>query len=361
MKKILLSFVIGVTALFFVTGNVQAITITPSFQDIPGFPGSAATLLTLYNTEIGSDVNAELSKYQDQKDLAKGFANANIYSAQAATFQGYQNYSLFAITAGVMVGVQAPSIKPSYYDEIGDDLEEKGDIDAGVGAGVSFFNLGINAGFIMKDLYLNLKFGSIKFKPADEVEIKNTLIGIGANYGLIKGGDIGWGFLKWRGLSIGTGFLYHKSEVDVTIELDSYRSSTDLSGIGLGGYFLYADPSITLGVETTTYTIPFDITTSVRLLWFLNVTLGAGVDFSFGNSDIIIMSAGGLRVSNGITNYPVGSLLIDGSTRDVAPSFIRPRVMAGIGFNLWMVKIDIPVIYYPATGAAVGLTAGVVW
>lgn len=39
--------------------------------------------------------NSALSKFSDQTDLARGFANANAYSSHAGTIQGYQNYDLF--------------------------------------------------------------------------------------------------------------------------------------------------------------------------------------------------------------------------------------------------------------------------
>jgi hypothetical protein len=35
--------------------------------------------------------------------------------------------------------------------------------------------------------------------------------------------------------------------------------------------------------------------------------------------------------------------------------------MGALGFNILMVKIEVPVVYYPEAGAAVGLTIGVVF
>ncbi len=35
--------------------------------------------------------------------------------------------------------------------------------------------------------------------------------------------------------------------------------------------------------------------------------------------------------------------------------------MAGIGLNIFLVKIEMPVVYYPQSGAAFGLTASIVF
>ena len=89
-----------------ITGDCPILTI-PAYSITLGVIGD-----DLYDQFMIAlnDANAELAKYDDQDKLATGFANANMYSTNAATQQGYPNYSLFAITTGVMVGAQAPTI-----------------------------------------------------------------------------------------------------------------------------------------------------------------------------------------------------------------------------------------------------------
>lgn len=300
-----------------------------------------------------------LAKYKDQDKLARGFANANAYASQAATFQGYQNYSIFAISTGVMAGVQLPSLSKSYYDDIDKKLENEGDLYAGVGAGAAFVNFGVNAGFITPGLYLSAKFGSFTVKPDDDSKVKNTLVGVGINYNLVDGTGLS-GFFRWRGLSLGTGFLYNKSNVDYSVKVDKQIESFDAAGY-TGNLIL--DPTVNLGLDVTTYTIPLDIVTSFQMLWLLNLTFGAGVDFTFGNSDIVLSSNGNVDVEFSSASIAVtpGTVVIDGSTKNIKPSFVRPRLMTGIGFNFGPLKVDVPVYWYIATGAAVGVTVGIVW
>jgi hypothetical protein len=317
--------------------------------------------------------NQELAKYHDQSDLAKGFGNANAYAAQAGTLQGYQDYDIFAVTTGVMIGAQLPSSDRKYYDDLDKKVKDKGDLYAGVGLAWSIINVGVNAGFLYPGLYLNAKFGYFSNDSlVDNLSVKTTLVGLGANYTWLQTKSLLAGFLKWRGVSFGTGFLYNRNEVDFKIELDPIRESVPIDLASVGGPnpmpgWVVIDPTILLGIKSNTYTIPFDVTTSVRLLWFLNFNLGLGIDFTYGSTDIKVKSHGSAYADipdyggASITSTP-GNITVDGSTKNKKPSWIRERITTGIGFNIACVKIDVPVIIYPFDSAlAVGVTAGVVW
>ncbi|MBN2039741.1 MAG: hypothetical protein JW864_06850 [Spirochaetes bacterium] len=387
MKSVAKIFIILALFCFTVTPSVYAITVSGSAPTVTvtidgadATQNAAATLALQTALDAAflaarTEANLELNKYDDQPKLAKGFANANIYAAQAATHQGFQDYSLFAVTTGIMFGVQLPSSDPGYYDKIDQKIEDEGDLYAGVGTGLSIANVGINAGFLYPGLYLSAKFGTIKLDGdsfSDDMEgstMKSTLFAIGANYSWISTKSFLAGLVKWRGVSFGTGFLYNKNEIDVEVDVDPIDQP--ISGVSAGPHTLSGtltmDPSIILGIHSSTYTIPFDVTTSVRLLWVLNFNLGAGIDFNFGSTDIIIRSDG--SVTADIEDNPnvdiamdPGTVSIDGSTKDEKPSFVHARITTGIGLNILPVKIDIPVIIYPFDSAvAVGLTAGVVW
>jgi hypothetical protein len=369
-------------------GNAPYVnSITISGFGIYNAGGGPGTLVDDLNTTISSafanaelNANNDLAKYHDQKDLAKGFGNANAYAAQAGTLQGYQDYDIFAVTTGIMVGAQLPSSDKDYYDDLDKKIKDKGDLYAGVGMGVSLINFGLNAGFIYPGLFLNAKFGYFSNSSlVDNLSVKTTLVGIGANYSWIKTTSLLAGFFKWRGISFGTGFLYNRNKVDYKIDLDPISQSITPINTAAAPYNLpggptiagniIIDPSIDLGIKTNTYTVPFDVTTSVRLLWFLNLNLGLGIDFTYGSTDIIVKSHGSVRTD--IPNPPnpnismdvtPGTVTVDGSTKDKKPSWVRERITTGVGFNIAAVKIDVPVIIYPFDSAfAVGLTAGIVW
>lgn len=327
------------------------------------------------------DANVLLAKYNDQEKIARGCANANAYASRAATHQGYQDYSIFAITSGAMIGVQLPSMDPDYYtniDKVQDEVEEEGDLYTGIGLGVSYINAGIHGGFLnpyLWDFYFNISFGYLRIDGdslSDELSDSNatsTLLGMGVSYSLINTRKILQGVVTWRGISFSTGLYYNNTQIDFKIEMEPplYEEiSYEFSPAQTITANAILDPSFTLDIDVETYTIPLEVNTSVKVLSVLNFNLGAGVDFNFGSSKIEIGAAG--ETTTDITNDPditgtvnPGTLTICGETRTIDPSLISGRIMTGIGFNILPVKIDIPVTLYFDSGFAVGLTVGLVW
>ncbi len=258
MKKI--KFVSLMVSLFFsMSASAGKVTITTpilptvttpysSLNDIMPLIIDAALNQLIY----GPDGIAEtIGKYGYTPKLAEGFSNANAYAASAGTIQGYQNYSLFSISTGVMVGIQAPSLHPSDYkfSEIRRKIENEGDVYTGASAGVCLLNLGIKADFLVPDLYFNIKFGTLHVKPMAELDVKSTMVGFGVNYALVKAhnvfGDETWvrreligGLAKWRGLSVGAGFIYSNNRVAFKMDkVSSDDIKQDFSAAG-GGYTL---------------------------------------------------------------------------------------------------------------------------
>ncbi len=90
MKRLLIMTMILVFVSAMLQGYAATITGTAPYLTISGFN------LTNLNNEIESQfntaiaqANVDLAPYQDQEKLAIGFANANAYSTNTATQQGY--------------------------------------------------------------------------------------------------------------------------------------------------------------------------------------------------------------------------------------------------------------------------------
>ncbi len=357
------------------------------------FPGLKAFFEGKMNAEVKTafdstiyNANAKMQGFNSQKDLAQAMANANVYSANSASLQGYQNYSLFAVSTGFMLGVQAPSLDPKAYETMPEDVKEKGDVYLGVGAGFSYLNVGINCGkFLLPNLYLNLKYGGMSTDLGD-VSLDFRVMGIGASYAILQPKSF-VGLVKWRGVSASTGFYMQTDKIKMTIEPDKFKTDAHfreaiLSGstgqdsldkeailteMGYGPGTADAEVSIspvfTMGLDVSTYTIPLEVNTAVALLWgIININAGVGVDMNFGTADIILKGESDADItgnSNKVTFDPA-NVTVDGSSSN-GPSFLRPRVMTGVGLGMGPVKIDIPLLYYFNSGLAVGITAAVVW
>jgi hypothetical protein len=400
-KKIISVAVVGVIGAISngksldISGNAPVLTIAPgnpasSIPQVETFRTSLnATLKTTFDNTLDT-ARKNLKGFKSQKNLAEGFGNANAYSMNSATLQGFQNYSLFAVATGLMVGVQAPSTSLSYYSKIGDEITKNGDLYAGLGVGFTYLNIGVNAGFLMPGLYVNAKYGAQERKFGD-FSLDFSVMGFGVNYRILDTKSL-IGIIKWRGISLGSGFYMQSDKLNMAVTPDTIKNAIPFGKNLLGETTgaagsperiadstaranfltqlgLSTDPSINLvpsfdmGLDVSTMTIPLDAVTAVSVLWGLfNVTAGVGIDLNFGSNKIVLVGTGKTDIKTDTTkaSFAPAKVVIDGSST-AGPSFARMRFMTGLGLGLGPVKLDIPVIYYPASGMAFGLTAAVVW
>ncbi|MBF0227929.1 MAG: hypothetical protein HQK76_21000 [Desulfobacterales bacterium] len=352
-------------------------------------PNYSNSIQSAFNN-LTKAVEDELAKYGTQKKLARGFANANSYAVQAGSHHSYANYDLFAITTGVLFGVQAPSIDSKYYENFSDKIVDEGDLYSGLAGAISYVNIGLNGKiFGIDKFYFSLRYGGANSLIDDQIEdvsddlgdieLNADSFGIGVNYNLLEPRNLGMNIIKWRGFSIGTGFFYNKFNISFTPKLDKQIEKIYYSDIYVDqstnqsiGYSLNSvlevDPSAKLNIKTSTYTIPIELITSVQLLWLLNFSVGAGIDMVFGKADIKVtadtLSSVSAKENNNllyVTTISPYTISADGSTLGEKPTFFHPKLMLGFGLNLGPAKIDIPVTYYFDTGASVGITVGIVW
>jgi hypothetical protein len=331
-----------------------------------------------------------LKPYSNQDQMALGFANANVASAQSATMQGYQGYKIFAVTTGLMVGGQLPTLDTSVLTGLLEEMEKDPDLYVGAAPSVAFLNVGVNAGKLvgifnpdvgdkLKNLYFNVKFGVVSYTYAmnnSSIVMNTGNFGFGVNYQLLAHSpSILGGLFMWRGINLATGINYQTNAIsyDTTFGTVKQTYSTDVS------YATYTKtvkavlsvvPEVSLGINVSTFSIPLEASTSAQLLWLANVNLGIGADLAFGSSSITATGKSPIKIDSitlddnsilGDSTVTDGSVAIDASTTGIAPSLFRPRISGGLGLNLGPVKVDVPVYYYFNYGFAAGLSLGFVW
>ena len=342
--------------------------------------------------KIKTDSETQLSKYGSQTKLGEGFGNANVYSAQSGTLQGYQGYKTFAVMGGLLVGAQLPSFDPNQVTKMFESMQTNPDIYAGLAPSVTYLNVGINAetvfglfnknlGKTLKNFYFNVKGGGLNqtfdIDSSTKLVMASTTFGIGANYQFLPSSpSIMFGLFKWRGLNFGTGFNYQANKIDFTLTMAKITQSMPITSFTSNGVTVNPEatfsvkPKVNVGVEMNTFSIPLEATTSVQLLWLSNINFGVGADLVFGSTTIKAIVDSPLNIDSfttGLTGTGVtasttpGKVTIDASTKNVAPSLVRARIMTGFGLQAGPVKIDMPIYYYLASGLAFGLSAGIVW
>jgi len=353
----------------FLTGMTFAVDIevtTPHFTDTTGsYPEI---------DELNELIENSFSKYQDLisstldflpssfANFAKAFANTTVFTSDGASQRSYEGYKTFSFTVGFMGAIQIPKGFTAGEGGVGLDLI-KNNMDMGLGLDLQIINaqLGINTSkFLLDGLYLGLKFSMfdtnwIKTIDLSGFSFKTMSFGINASYQLIKQKRLLGNIFIWRGLSLGTGVIWQNTSFGImpSLAIDENISFGDIS--------MNICPVFQLGIDTNTCIIPIEAITSMRLLWFLNASLGAGFDIAFGRSSISPQAS--INVTD--VSLPPGVYMDTSPTLkcgiggESAPSLFNVKIMASAGFNFGPVVIDIPFSYYfMNNGYSLGITFG---
>ncbi|MDR2923907.1 MAG: hypothetical protein LBU85_11290 [Treponema sp.] len=345
--------------------------------------GTAPTGEASINSSLESAFNDFLTKLNKQiKDvfpnspdkLLRAMGNSSVYASHGATTRGYNGYKTFSATFGSMIGFQLPQDIFSFIQDGFDMsvLEKEGDINLGISPNMINFNAGLSLGafkaipeklgILKRDsIYFGLRVGYFNL-PANLIEYfsySNLTLGLTLNYQIVPSVNLA-GLVTWRGVNLGSGFIYNGSKVSIIMPMGSTVEANieDASNNTIGT--IKIDPKISNDLNTNTYTIPLEATTAIKLVIF-NIPFGIGADLTFGKTSL------GLGVASPIKtdfNNPSTQTTTDGSISIKAeasnsPSVFNFKIMTGFGIAAGPVIIDIPLTFYPIDkGYSVGVTIG---
>lgn len=340
MKKIILTL-----AAVFMSLNMLAATV--SVQNTSGNGSLDGAFTSLGNTLNGS--GSAVAFLGGQDELATGLADTAHFATQSTSLMLFQNYDLFAISVGGGAAVASEGSLPDFLAKLSED-----DAYGGV-SGMASVNIGINLGLFVDNLYMNILFGGFPETPFGELTTKSSMFGVGFNYKLMDDGGSPLGGMKWRGISLGTGFYYASQEASYTADIS--RTAT-----GSGATDVYFEPELDITTKQTVYVIPVEATTSFRALWILDIGVGAGADIAFGSSSIDVQGTAPIRL---VTNdSQVGyATLQNADTKDGSPSVFKGKLLFGAGLSFGPVKLSANVAWYvyPVYSAYGGLSTSFVW
>ena len=386
-------------------------------SDIDGYESDINSRIRGQVDAVADEANGELSGLGNLDPLANAFADSGVYASNVATLRSYTDYRSFYLAAGTDVGVQFPKVDLSgggETDPVALLGEEFASGNAGVGVAWQTWALalGLNLDFLVDGLYASAKYGSIDVQGLETetgtVDVQSSSIGAFVNYQII-GGFWPRSPIRFRGVSIGAGAIRHTSSVGLDIPLgdfvdDGFKTDLPTGGQSDGGILpdeidaalstkgtgaydenyvnadslgtVFLEPTARLGISNQAFTVPIEVATALRLLWFFDFSLGAGVDLTFGgNSEVVLGGQGDAAISgyiDGESKYLTtngGSLVLE-KTGDGKAAFINPRITFGTAINLGPLKIDFPFAWYiPVGGAAefkgnglsAGMNIGLLW
>lgn len=267
------------------------------------------------------EVNAELPQEGPDR-LMQGMANTSVMASKGIgkDYASYMNMYLIGAGAGVSVDQQ--------YDSTIDSEISGGGAALGVVVGSTAKNLGFQsfAGLDPKRVGIYTNFMRykhnqiIKSNPGSESNLAADLFNLGVHfrYDWIDGS--GDPMLGWGGLKLHWGYDYNETTIVFQNDLDKNINLIDIDN-GSGATATIAGKitgSPQYEVKSQTHSIPLEISTDVRFLYFMTLYGGLGTDINYGKA-----------TGKGLLNGNVSPLACNG-TACVGVTDLKVQVQANL-------------------------------
>ena len=203
-----------------------------------------------------------------------------------------------------------------------------------------------NQAFAMTDPITKVDFGMKYYSLMGQYKVINKI-------DLPKIPVIG-GIIRWGGLDFTSGLqlsnVYANVEISKNIDrcLSNDPATATDSTCALGGVMDLRDMKVATntkaGLNFTTYSVPLELSTSLRLFWFFTFFAGGAVDLNFGNSTIdakptaVVQSDLKNQFNGGSTVHFSANADADLGNSSV-PDMITNRIFGGLQLNLTLLKI----------------------
>ncbi|MCX5742818.1 MAG: hypothetical protein NT062_10010 [Proteobacteria bacterium] len=164
--------------------------------------------------------------------------------------------------------------------------------------------------------------------------LDGSLLTLGAHvqYHLVRA--TGPGSVRWTGVQATTGLEYASWVVGTATggSIESHfiaKSPTSQASIHMSS-------TGTLDVDTTTVSVPLELTTGVRLLDALVLYTGGGLDLTAGSSTVVAQLTSQLSINK--DKIPIGTAVITGSGSN-SPSAVTVHGLAGLEIHTRRVRV----------------------
>ncbi|MFO1479618.1 MAG: hypothetical protein U1F40_05400 [Turneriella sp.] len=328
----------------------------PIFAAVQTLTGNGLTL-TYNDTNCGAGVSASdcntimrtaFDKTAGQFQLP-GLKDYLSYmsTAQSVTTKGHgvdytTNPSLFVVGVSGGMGIE---VGEKSLSEAAQSYKNSGSVPA-FGTAFQFSAMGgINLGAIkslpafgpvdLKRLTVYAHAGALDITSlvsVDGLNIRSNQFGLHGKYKVIESKSLGFGTLNWGGFDLISGLTVANNTI-------KYQKNFDAQTSGSG---TISDPAISIaptGSITTSNSavaIPFEVATSVRVLYVLSLFGGTGIDLNFGRSSVE-MDVRSLSVTSTVagttTNLTDASIKLNASESS-GGRFGDVRFFGGMAINL---------------------------
>ncbi len=313
--------------------------------------------------KVENEINKDLPS-APPKRLMEGMADSSVAAGKGIGSDYASDMDVFLIGAGMGLGADLEKDKTTDSDLSG----------VGVAPGLI---VGMNLSWMDSKSFLgmdtdrlNIYFNFMKYnyehtlndKPNEKSEAELDMFTLGTHfrYDWIKGNGSKW--LGWGGVKFHFGYEYNKTDLTFSSQINETVNQTAGTGENING-IISGNPRAKIAVNT--HSIPLELSTDVRFLYFLSLYTGLGVDYNWGQAK----GSGNINGNNSPVNCTGGTCTGAGNpTIQVKPeanidatgkvTAFTPRAFVGLQVNIPFVRIFVQadkVLGNEVVGATAGL------
>jgi hypothetical protein len=281
---------------------------------------SSTSICDLLETEVNKLIpNASTLNFLPQMADDAILANKGLSTDYAS------NVNVFVLGAGVGIGMNLGEAGTG--SGTGDGNATLPAI--GIGGTIT---LGTNMGMFLKGKFWDRSTAYINYfsysPTTGSVNGEVSSFGLHYQFKLITPIDLAAGLVKWGGIDISTGLETSSTKINTTVTIDQ----TVTSGTANATYNGVA----TVGADISATSIPIEVTTNVRLAYFMTLYGGLGFDINSGTSKSIANISGPITLGGTATG--TGTASLDLGTEE-SPSGTTFRTIVGTQFNITAVRV----------------------
>jgi hypothetical protein len=289
---------------------------------------------------IQDDINKDLPGAGSNDRLMEGMANSSVMAGKGIGTDYASGMKVWIVGAAIGAGADLTKSKDPKSDLSGVGVQPAIMVGTNLGWMDSETILGLDTDKL--NLFVNFMSYNLNQKSGDtDIAAKMQSLGVHASYDWVRAR--GNSFFGWGGIKVTTGYEHNSTKLNFTSKINQ-KLDASTGGVTYQSNILAA-PSALINVGTST--IPLNISSSVRFLYFVSLYGGLGADYNMGtatgkgnlNSTPATVTCSPTAPSTcpgGTAGTINTSANIDGSGK-VNPFLFRG--FAGVQFNLPFIRI----------------------
>lgn len=194
----------------------------------------------------------------------------------------------------------------------------------------------------------NIGFENIiedEYKSETEMSFANStsVYGFTINYQLIKPINEKK-LISWNGISIGSGLVASFNNIKAEVDISSFL---ELESGTLG---------FVIDLDSSSFTIPFEVTTGVEFLSVISITASAALDVQISSAGVTVdLYPKSDSIGSKMIKEIVNELLIESTQNNYSNVVnLKPRINIGAGIGIGSILCKISLSYYLDSGMILG-------